>query len=69
MLDPANPGIIRISPSPGQPSQPRPFGITKGPDGQGDQVLWFTDLANNALGKVTTAGTITEFPLRGRSIR
>jgi len=34
------------------------FGITSGPDGN----LWFTDSAG-AIGRITTAGSITEFPL------
>lgn len=44
-----------------QPSQdlsPLPA-ITAGPDG----ALWFTDAAHNAIGRITTAGAITEYPL------
>ena len=40
-----------------------PFGITAGPDGLGNQVIWFTDLVHNALGKMDAAGNITEVPL------
>jgi streptogramin lyase len=38
-----------------------PSGITRGSDGN----LWFTELANNALGRITPAGTITQFSLAG----
>src|SRR6059036_907923 len=34
-----------------------PTGITAGPDG----ALWFTEEGANAIGRITTAGTITEF--------
>ena len=34
-------------------------GITAGPDG----ALWFTDYNYNFIGRITTAGVITEFPL------
>jgi virginiamycin B lyase len=33
--------------------------ITAGPDG----ALWFTDTSNNAIGRITTSGAITEYPL------
>jgi uncharacterized protein (TIGR03437 family) len=36
-----------------------PGAITVGPDGN----LWFTDGATNAIGKITSGGTITEYPL------
>ena len=42
------------------PANAQPFGITTGPDGQGHQVIWFTDLSNNALGEISPSGTITE---------
>jgi uncharacterized repeat protein (TIGR01451 family) len=35
-----------------------PFGITAGPDGN----LWFAESNSNAIGRITTAGAITEFP-------
>ncbi len=35
------------------------WGIVSGPDG----ALWFTDLGNNAIGRISTAGVITEYPL------
>jgi Collagen triple helix repeat (20 copies) len=35
----------------------RPIGIAAGPDGN----LWFTERAGNRIGRVTPAGTITEF--------
>jgi streptogramin lyase len=33
--------------------------ITNGPDGN----LWFTDIRNNNIGRITPSGTITEFPV------
>jgi len=36
-----------------------PFGITAGPDG----ALWFTELYMSRIGRITTAGVVTEFPL------
>ena len=36
-----------------------PVGIASGADGY----LWFTDAAGNAIGRITTAGTISEFAL------
>jgi streptogramin lyase len=38
---------------------PRPFWITPGPDGN----LWFTDSSADAIGRITPAGVITEFPI------
>ncbi|HJT58712.1 MAG TPA: hypothetical protein VJ761_19540 [Ktedonobacteraceae bacterium] len=38
-----------------------PDGITLGPDG----VLWFTEIATNQIGRITTDGKIREFPLPG----
>ena len=35
-----------------------PFGITAGPDGN----LWYTESNSNKVGRITTAGVITEFP-------
>src|SRR5215203_2454606 len=37
----------------------RPAGITTGPDG----ALWFTERGGDKIGRITTAGVITEFPL------
>jgi virginiamycin B lyase len=34
-----------------------PYSITVGPDG----ALWFTDGAENAIGRITTNGAITEY--------
>src|SRR5258705_107180 len=34
-------------------------GITAGPDG----ALWFTESAGNAMGRITTAGVVTKYPL------
>jgi virginiamycin B lyase len=36
-----------------------PSGITTGPDGN----LWFTENIGNKVGRITTAGVITEFPI------
>ncbi|HEV2112736.1 MAG TPA: hypothetical protein VGR50_01230, partial [Terriglobales bacterium] len=38
-----------------------PFAITKGPDGN----MWFTERSRNAIGRITSAGTVTEFPVPG----
>src|SRR5258706_2316371 len=37
----------------------RPSGITTGPDG----ALWFTEYGTGQIGRITTAGMITEFPI------
>ena len=37
----------------------QPLGITTGPDG----ALWFTESNTNKIGRITTAGVITEFPI------
>jgi virginiamycin B lyase len=36
-----------------------PMGITRGPDG----ALWFAGSGGNCIGRITTSGAITEFPL------
>jgi virginiamycin B lyase len=46
-----------VPPDPALPS--RLDQITHGPDG----ALWFTEPADNTIGRITTAGAITEFPL------
>jgi virginiamycin B lyase len=64
---PAGNLVGRVDPATGQvaefPLPPRPIdfasAIAPGPDGN----LWFTELGANAIGRVTTAGLITEFPL------
>ena len=38
-----------------------PLGITVGPDGN----LWFTEFFVGKIGRITTAGTVTEFPAAG----
>ena len=38
-----------------------PFNITKGPDHD----LWFTEGVGQKIGRITTAGVIKEFPIRG----
>ncbi|MHB8312787.1 MAG: Vgb family protein [Candidatus Dormibacteria bacterium] len=43
----------------GLTSNANPFGITAGPDGN----LWFTELNADNIGKITPAGTITEYPV------
>ena len=39
-----------------------PGGITAGPDGN----LWFTEFGVGKIGRITTAGTVTEFPAAGQ---
>lgn len=39
----------------------QPFGITAGPDGN----LWYTGTSDNSIGRITTAGKISEFSLNG----
>jgi hypothetical protein len=39
-------------------------GIAPGPDGN----LWFTDISNNQVGKITPGGAVTEWPLSNRAI-
>ncbi len=41
------------------PPSSYPVGITLGPDG----ALWFADRGSNQIGRITTSGTISEFPL------
>jgi streptogramin lyase len=36
-----------------------PYSIAAGPDG----ALWFTELDGNKIGRITTAGTVTEYPV------
>src|SRR5262249_45180813 len=43
------------------PSGEAPFRITAGRDG----ALWFTELFGNAVGRITTGGTISTYPLSG----
>lgn len=38
-----------------------PAGITPGPDGE----LWFTEYGGGKIGRITTAGVVTEFPTAG----
>ena len=40
-------------------SNAQPFGITTGPDG----ALWFTEQIGNKIGRISTAGEITEYPV------
>jgi virginiamycin B lyase len=40
-------------------SSANPFGITAGPDG----ALWFTESLADKIGRITTAGIVSEFPL------
>lgn len=39
------------------PSGSHPFGVTAGPDGN----VWFTDNGTGKIGKITTAGSVTEY--------
>ena len=52
--------------SPSSPSRTAgsvPIGIAAGPDGN----LWFTEDVGNRIGRITTAGVVTEFPFRRAS--
>ncbi|MEU7038521.1 hypothetical protein ABZ958_33310 [Streptomyces sp. NPDC046237] len=42
-----------------------PFGIATGDDG----ALWFTETAADRIGRISTSGEITEFPLPDRAGR
>src|SRR6266702_1074419 len=50
-------GTITEFPVPTSSSQPA--GITAGPDGN----LWFTEPAGNKIGRITTSGGFSEFPV------
>ena len=39
----------------------QPIGITAGPDG----ALWFTNIANNSIGRISTAGVVTNYTAAG----
>ena len=43
------------------PAIDNPQGITAGPDG----ALWFTNEANNSIGRITTTGIITDYVIKG----
>jgi streptogramin lyase len=43
------------------PTGDNPIGITAGPDGN----LWFADAGKSKIGRITPAGTVTEFPGTG----
>jgi sugar lactone lactonase YvrE len=38
-----------------------PLGITSGPDG----ALWFTNVNNNSIGRITTSGVVSDYPGTG----
>jgi virginiamycin B lyase len=77
--DPANAAIGRMTlsgrvtefPTPTRVSNPQgvpgqtsnPFAITVGPDG----ALWFTESMADQIGRVTTTGTFSEYPLPSRA--
>ena len=56
----ANPGFTEFPLTSGYD---RPLEIALGPDGN----LWFTELTGPNIGRITTAGTITEFPVPSNS--
>jgi virginiamycin B lyase len=59
---PANPNIKEYAlPNAGSNPGPQPWDITTGPDG----ALWFTELAAGKVGRITTAGIITEYATPG----
>ena len=41
------------------PEYTQPINITTGPDGN----LWFTELCGNKIGRITTDGAVSEFPI------
>ena len=45
------------SPTTPTPASTSPYGITAGPDG----ALWFTNYGNNSIGRITTAGVVTNY--------
>ena len=45
------------SPTTPAPASTSPHGITAGPDG----ALWFTNYGNNSIGRITTAGVVTNY--------
>ncbi len=55
---PGPPGIAR-----GEYGSPAPRYITVGPDG----ALWFTDGGDESIGRITTAGQISEYPIGTRT--
>src|ERR1700722_955905 len=55
----ANQSAITEYPVPTANSQPE--SIALGPDG----ALWFTETAGNKIGRITTAGAVTEYPVGG----
>ncbi len=58
MLSTSNPSQAIQSFSPqGLTVAARPTGITLGPDGNGNQVIWYTDPSNNAIGMINPSNT------------
>src|SRR2546423_14292103 len=53
------PHVQPIPPTPSLPGNSAPTAITAGSDG----ALWFIDQGNNAIGRITTSGSVTEFPV------
>jgi deazaflavin-dependent oxidoreductase (nitroreductase family) len=49
----------------GSPYAVAPVGITAGPDG----ALWFVEIGAGQVGRITTGGEVTEFPLPDRTAR
>lgn len=60
-LSPNGAGMVTEYPIPTPGSQP--VGITSGPCGDGTLCLWFTESTGNKIGKITTSGQISEYPL------
>src|SRR5271165_5275652 len=54
--------IANHSPSPFSSERPTPEAIVAGPEGQ---YMYFTDAADGAIGRVSMAGEVTEFPIPG----
>jgi virginiamycin B lyase len=61
-VDPGTGNVTEFSiPTPTNPLQAQsgPHGIVTGPDG----ALWFTENGGNKIGRITTDGSLTEFPI------
>src|SRR4029450_2533598 len=61
VLCPPAAGAQSITEFPVPTANSNPFGIAPGPDG----ALWCTEVVANKIGRVTTAGSFTEFPVPG----
>jgi streptogramin lyase len=60
-LSGATPAFTAFGPTFGPLTLSDPVTITVGPDG----ALWFTELAGDRIGRLTTSGALTEYPMPG----